>query len=112
VIIALFSEDAIKRQWVHFEAGGAWFNKRKSLIPLCIGGVKPVDLGKPYSNIQGADLHDWNTAHYLVSTIAKALRPDLRHIPIHEFHENDADVQKMISALEEWRSTKAVAITA
>src|ERR1700733_1518013 len=52
VVIALFSGEALRRQWVHFEAGGAFFHGSKCLIPLCIGGLKPVELGKPYANIQ------------------------------------------------------------
>lgn len=112
VVIGLFSSNAISRQWVHFESGGAWFNKKKCFIPLCIGGVKPTELGKPYSIIQGADLHDWSTAHYLISTIVRALRPEMRHLPLKNYGEDDADVQKMISSLEEWKQSKIQALTA
>lgn len=107
VVIALFSMEAAKRQWVHFEAGGAWFHRTKCLIPLCIGGVKPVELGKPYANIQGADLHEWTTAHYLVSTIAKALRPEIRHMPPREFTKDDEDVRKLLDRLDAWKASKA-----
>lgn len=107
VVIALFSAEAARRQWVHFEAGGAWFHRTKCLIPLCIGGVKPIDLGKPYANIQGADLHEWTTAHYLVTTIAKALRPEVRHMPMREFASDDEDVHRLIDRLDAWKAVKA-----
>ncbi len=29
VVLALFSREAIKRRWVNFEAGGAWFSTGK-----------------------------------------------------------------------------------
>jgi hypothetical protein len=109
VVIALFSDVAMKRQWVHFEAGGAWFNKKKCLIPLCIGGMKPVQLGKPYSNIQGADLHDWTTAHYLINTIVKTLRPEIRQAPVREFDSEDPDVKNLMQNLETWRSSRSEA---
>ncbi len=111
VVIALFSLEAASRQWVHFEAGGAWFHRNKCLIPLCIGGVKPVDLGKPYANIQGADLHEWTTAHYLISTVAKALRPEIRHLPPREFEKDDEDVRRLIDRLDAWKTVKAATIT-
>ena len=107
IIIALFSEEAAKRQWVHFEAGGAFFHKKKCLIPLCIGGIMPTDLGKPYANIQSADLHEWTTAHYLVRTIMKALRPELRYMPVLEFDRNDAAVKSLIERLDAWKLAKS-----
>ena len=44
IVIALFSPEAVKRPWVNFEAGGAWFSPEKMLIPLCIGGLSPATL--------------------------------------------------------------------
>jgi hypothetical protein len=107
IIIALFSQEAMNRQWVHFEAGGAFFAKNKFLIPLCIGGVRPVDLGKPYANIQGADLHEWTTSHYLVNTIAKKLRPEIKDLPIREFSREDEAVKVMIQGLDAWKLARA-----
>jgi len=103
VVIALFSGEALRRQWVHFEAGGAFFHGNKCLIPLCIGGLKPAELGKPYANIQGADLHDWTTAHYLVGTITRCLRPEARLMPLARFAEDDPDVRRLIAGLEQWK---------
>jgi hypothetical protein len=106
IIIALFSRESATRQWVHFEAGGAFFNKNKSLIPLCIGGIKPTELGKPYANIQGADLHEWNTAQYLIRTITKALRPELRLQASLQFEPEDAAVRKLIDRLDAWKRAR------
>ena len=106
VIIALFSAEAAQRQWVHFEAGGAWFHKNKYLIPLCIGGMKPAELGKPYANIQGADLHDKETAQYLVNTIARALRPEMRNLPPRRIAAEDKDVKRLIAGLDAWRESR------
>ena len=39
VVIALFSDAALNRPWVHFEAGGAWFAEKK-LMPVCLGILK------------------------------------------------------------------------
>ncbi len=107
IIIALFSQEAAKRQWVHFEAGGAFFHKNKCLIPLCISGIMPTELGKPYANIQGADLHEWNTAHYLVGTIMKVLRPEFQYMPALEFDPRDEDVRTLIDRLDAWKMARS-----
>lgn len=107
VIIALFSKEAAHRPWVHFEAGGAWFGQGKHLIPLCVGGMKPVDLGKPYANIQGADLHDAATAQYLVNTIARVLRPEMRSLPPRKLAADDKDVNRLMAGLEAWQAIRA-----
>jgi hypothetical protein len=112
VVIALFSAEAMQRQWVHFEAGGAFFHANKFLIPLCIGGMKPVDLGKPYANLQGADLHDWRTAHHLVGTIAKVLRPEIRGTPPRQFDKEDEEVRQLIDNLNAWKASKAESVPA
>jgi hypothetical protein len=68
IVIALFSKDALSRPWVHFEAGGAWFAKKK-LIPVCLGDLDPANLPKPYSNIQGCNLHNSGAAYYLYQSV-------------------------------------------
>ena len=106
VIIALFSPEALRRPWVHFEAGGAFFSKGKLLIPVCIGGQNPCDLGRPYSNIQAADLHEWTSSHYLVTSIWKKLRPETLGLPELEYAEDDPDVRKLMAGLEEYRNER------
>jgi hypothetical protein len=102
VVIALFSPESMRRQWVHFEAGGAFFSRRKILLPICIGGLSPSELGRPYCNIQAADLHSWTTGHYLVTSIWKVLRPETAPLPELAYEENDPDVQRLLAGLQEW----------
>lgn len=104
IVIALFSPDAVSRPWVNFEAGGAWFSADKKLIPLCIGGLVPATLPKPYSNIQGADLHDSWTPYYLVESIWEILKPkSLKPLP---FWEPDSDVVELNGQLERWAAAR------
>jgi len=105
VVIALFSPEAMGRQWVHFEAGGAFFSRKKSLVPICIGGLEPSELGRPYCNIQAANLHEWTTGHYLVTSIWKTLRPETAHLPQLEYSQDDPDVKKLLAGLAEWRAS-------
>jgi hypothetical protein len=102
VVIALFSPESMRRQWVHFEAGGAFFSRRKVLLPICIGGLDPSQLGRPYCNIQAADLHAWTTGHYLVTSIWKVLRPETGALPELAYTEDDPDVLRLQSGLQEW----------
>jgi hypothetical protein len=104
IVIALFSPEAVSRPWVNFEAGGAWFSSEKTLIPLCIGGLTPATLPKPYSNIQGADLHDSSTPYYLTQAIWNILMP--RSLTPPPFRDTDADVIELNGALERWRDNR------
>jgi len=96
IIIALFSPQSITRPWVNFEAGGAWFSDDKILMPLCIGGIKPETLPKPYSNIQGADLTDGAAAGYIVSSIWRQLSLDGSPPMIMLDDQDLKDLQSMI----------------
>lgn len=100
VVIALFSPEAVKRPWVNFEAGGAWFAADKKLIPLCIGGLNPAQLPKPYSNIQGANLHDLGTPYYLIEALWKILAISALTPP--PFPLNDSEVLELQQELERW----------
>lgn len=101
LVIALISPDAISRPWVNFEAGGAWFSTTKTLIPLCIGGLVPSALPKPYSNIQGADLHDSDTPYYLVQAMWNIFKPKtLTPLP---FWEKDSHVIELKRELGRWK---------
>lgn len=107
VVIAIFSPQAMSRQWVHFEAGGAYFSADKSLIPLCIGGLRPHDLGRPYSNIMSANLHEFDTAEHLVTSIWKLLRPESADAPPLEYPPDDPDVRRLLAALEVWQAVNS-----
>ncbi len=62
VIISILSAESAARQWIHFEPGGAWLNRGMHLVPRCIGGMKPAELGEPYADTHDADLDDHATA--------------------------------------------------
>ena len=101
VVIALFSPEAISRPWVNFEAGGAWFSSEKILMPLCLGGLNPATLPKPYSNIQGADLTDDSTPWTLIQDIWEALAiPGMTPPP---FSSRDEDLKELAHELERWK---------
>lgn len=103
LVIALFSPDAVGRPWVNFEAGGAWFSADKKLIPLCIGGLTPADLPKPYSNIQGADLEDEDTPYYLIQSLWKIL--PLEGLIPPPFRWNDEAARELKDKIESWEVT-------
>ena len=106
VVVAMFSPEASRRNWVHFEAGGAFFSPNKSLIPLCIGGLDPCDLGRPYSNILTANLHEFATAEHLVTSIWKALHPETAELPSLEYMPDDPDVRKLLAGLDVWQTAR------
>jgi hypothetical protein len=99
IVLALFSPESIDRPWVNFEAGGAWFSKNKTLIPVCIGGLKPAHLPKPYSNIQGIDLQDRECIRDFVEELWKILSPGKSPPP---FARKDAEVQALYQDLAWW----------
>ncbi len=100
IVIALFSPESVRRPWVNFEAGGAWFSEDKVLIPLCLGGLNPAKLPKPYSDIQGASLEEEDTPFYLYAKAVKVLRLGLHPLP---FSNSDVDVRDLRSELSRWR---------
>ena len=102
VVIALFSDRALTRPWVHFEAGGAWFSE-KVLIPVCLGNLDPANLPKPYSNIQGCNLHESGSPYYLVQSTWKVLRPSLLSPP--PWFE-DKDDKALRESLLRWQASQ------
>jgi hypothetical protein len=107
VVIALFSPESVERPWVNFEAGGAWFSDTKKLIPVCIGGLNPARLPKPYSNIQGIDLQDRESIRDFVEELWRILAPEQSMRP---FQQRDEDVRALYDALGSWgwrRETRA-----
>jgi hypothetical protein len=99
VVVALFSDAALSRPWVHFEAGGAWFAEKK-LMPVCLGNLKPEGLPKPYSNIQGCNLHEISAPYYLYQSIYEALRPGGLCLP--PWPSDDDEEQALRAALSRW----------
>lgn len=72
VVVLLLSPSSIKRPWINFEAGAAWFNEKKKIISLTYGGLG--DLQKPYGDLQAINLG----AHpeRLAPAVAKHLRQE------------------------------------
>ncbi len=108
VVIAIFSPESVKRPWVNFESGGAWFSDGKVLIPLCIGGLNPAKLPKPYSNIQGASLEDEDTPISLYEAVVGIIEPGLLRL---KFTNSDEEVQRLVSAPARWRVARRAAKT-
>jgi len=99
VVIALFSPESVERPWLNFEAGSAWFSDTKKLIPVCIGGLNPSRLPKPYSNIQGLDLQDHESIRGFVEELWGILAPAQSMRP---FQRRDEDVRALYAALNSW----------
>lgn len=106
IVIALFSEDALVRPWIHFEAGGAWF-AGKSLMPVCIGSLEPARLPKPYSNIQGCNLHDHLAPYYLYQSVHSAMHPGRICLPPWIPGRSEDAEQPLRKALLDWSNARS-----
>lgn len=73
VLISMLSPQSIGRQWINFEAGAAWIDSNRRVIPVCFDGLSVEKLPKPYSNLQAVDLESYQGSYYLVSSIAHHL---------------------------------------
>jgi hypothetical protein len=73
VLISMLSPVSITRPWINFEAGAAWMNDDRYVIPICYNGLTIEALPKPYSSLQAIDLGTFEGMHYLVSSIAHYL---------------------------------------
>jgi hypothetical protein len=66
-------------------------------MPVCIGGLHPATLPKPYSNIQGTELDGHYAAYYLIQAIWNVLKlPGITPPP---FSDEDEDVGDLVSSL-------------
>jgi hypothetical protein len=101
VVIALFSKAALTRPWVHFEAGGAWFAKKK-LIPVCLGNLHPARLSKPYGNVQGCSRHDSGAPYYLYQSIHGG-------ICLPPWPSDDPSEQRLNEVLSKWKIQRSKA---
>jgi hypothetical protein len=71
VVILMLSNQSVGRPWVNFEAGAAWLQEGKVIIPVCFGGLTKDNLPKPYSSIQSLNLKE--EAYYLITSICHHL---------------------------------------
>src|SRR6185369_16551484 len=51
IVLVICSKDSILRPWINFEAGGGWMAKKR-VVPLCCGGLDPLDLPQPLASRQ------------------------------------------------------------
>src|SRR6267142_3697070 len=71
VVMLMLSQASVKRPWVNFEAGAAWLDGRKHIIPVCYGGILKDQLPTPYAamRLQGVQLpEDLSSLVWAVST--------------------------------------------
>jgi hypothetical protein len=71
IMLLLLSGRSFGQGWVHFEAGAAWLNRSRTVVPLCIGRMKRGELPHPYAGMQTLQLPD--DARYLVNSIREKL---------------------------------------
>jgi hypothetical protein len=69
IVIILCTPSSIKRRWVFFEAGGAFFLGAR-VIPVCGGGLTRDDLEAPLSFLQAFHLDDSDHLRQLLAEIA------------------------------------------
>lgn len=70
VVIVLCSPDSLKRPWVFFEAGGAFF-MRARVIPICLPGLAAGDLPTPLSFLQAYELSRPEHLRQLIEILAE-----------------------------------------
>lgn len=97
VVLAILSEESIKRPWINFEAGAAWINK--ILIPLCYGRLEKGQMPAPYNQLQALQLRDERDNHRLITDLYYHLNlgtpPDPLHISLQYVLENESKYRKL-----------------
>jgi len=78
LLIFVASDRGLARPWVWFECGTFWFTK-KSIMPLCLGGVRKNTLRRPLSELQavnGDEASDLKMAFDVVASITNSIVSD------------------------------------
>lgn len=68
-VILLLSPQSVRRPWVNFEAGAAWFLDKR-VVPVCARGLDIDDLPPPFSKRQAISLSSKKGRERLFSDIA------------------------------------------
>jgi hypothetical protein len=77
VVVLVLSKRSVKRPWVNFEAGAAWWTKpNEAIIPVCLGNLKPGKMPKPYSDLTAWDLEEGLGPYHALCAALKALHPE------------------------------------
>jgi hypothetical protein len=99
VVLAILSEESIKRPWINFEAGAAWIDK--ILIPLCYGTLEKGRMPAPYNQLQALQLRDERDDHRLIIDLHHHLRiatppPELAYIPLQVVMNKESTYRKRL----------------
>lgn len=90
-IVSLLSPDSIRKHWILFEWGAAWFHSKRALIPVFHSGLDPKrDLGPPLSSINGLSVDAPEFATDFLNSVKDALSAKLTKAP------NEASFRKEI----------------
>lgn len=80
VMVSLLTPESVRRPWINFEAGAAWF-AQKPVIPACFGGLSKGLMPQPFASLQGVDLPA--DTHNLFIAVSRHLSwlPPLPYVP-------------------------------
>jgi hypothetical protein len=98
VVLAILSEESIKRPWINFEAGAAWIGK--TLIPLCYGTLEKGRMPAPYNQLQALQLRDEWDDNRLITDLHHHLGiatppPELAYIPLQVVMNKESNYRKL-----------------
>jgi HEAT repeat protein len=93
-VLVLCSPQSVTRPWVNFEVGAAWL-KGLPIMPLCHGGLEPVQLRPPFSLLQGGSLAKSETLHSLYLLLSHLSGLDAPEV---DFEQMVHDMAAMASA--------------
>ena len=80
-VLILCSPESVKRPWINFELGGAYF-LGKDIIPICIKEMKFEDLPSPCNLFQGIAGTDYPRLIHFLGEIAQHIGCQFRRIDI------------------------------
>jgi len=82
-VLMMATERGLKRNWVWFEAGHAWFSGGK-LIPCCAGKVRKGKLPAPFLLLTGLNIDIAGDLKALIQTLSTTLEMSARNIEVDE----------------------------
>lgn len=85
VEILILSPEALKRQWIHFEAGAGWIRHEIPVVPICHSGISPEQLPIPLNLLQGGTATEREQLKNLLPILAKALGCAVPEVDFSEF---------------------------
>lgn len=72
IVLFLLSPDSIRKQWILFEFGAAWFSSAETvLVPIFHSGLEPGHLHPPLSTINGLHAHDPHLGSKLLNKLSE-----------------------------------------